>query len=82
MGDCPHAGLTHLDFCCTSNRRDEDITDAGVTALSALTNLASLNLAGHSELTSDGVAFLAECTNLTSLDLSGGPPCKHHCCFL
>ncbi len=70
---CP-AGLTHLDFCSPSHRRDEDITNAGVAALSALTNLRSLNLAGHCEVTAEGLAFLADATALTSLDLSGGVP--------
>ena len=66
-----HAGLAHLDFCCASNRRDEDITDEGVEALAQMTALQSLNLSGHKEVTADGLAFLADCTAMTSLDLSG-----------
>ena len=67
-------GLTHLDFCSPSHRRDEDITNAGIAALAGMTHLRSLNLAGHSGVTAEGLAFLADCTALTSLDLSGGLP--------
>lgn len=68
---CGHAGLTHLDFCSRSSRRDEDISDEGAEALAGMTALQSLNLAGHKDITADGLAFLADCTALTSLDLSG-----------
>lgn len=70
---CAHAGLTHLDFCSRSSRRDEDITDEGAEALAGMTALRSLNLSGHKEITAEGLAFLADCTALTSLDLSGQP---------
>ena len=70
---CAHAGLTHLDFCSHSSRRDEDITDAGAEALAGMTALRSLNLSGHKEITTEGLAYLADCTALTSLDLSGPP---------
>jgi hypothetical protein len=63
-----------LDFCSPSHRRDENITNTGVIALAGLTNLRSLNLAGHSEVTAEGLAFLADCTVMTSLDLSGALP--------
>ncbi len=67
------AGLTHLDFCCLGHRRDIDITNEGVTALSALTNLRSVNLAGHTDISTPGISWLADCTSLTNLDLTGAP---------
>ena len=70
------AGLTHLDFCSPGNRRDTDISNGGIAALSALTNLRSLNFAGHHSIGPSGISFLAECTGLTSLDLSGVYRCK------
>ena len=76
-GSCRHvtpgvgAGLTHLDFCSHSSRRDEDISDEGAEALARMTALQSLNLSGHKGITTDGLAFLVDCTALTSLDLSG-----------
>ena len=68
---CGHAGLTHLDFCSHSSRRDEDVSDEGAEALAGMTALRSLNLSGHKDITAAGLAFLANCTALTSLDLSG-----------
>ena len=68
---CAHAGLTHLDFCSHSSRRDEDITDEGADALSGMTALRSLNLSGHKEVTTQGLGYLEDCSALTSLDLSG-----------
>lgn len=64
-------GLTHLDFCSLSRRRDEDITNVGIAPLAGMTNLCSLNLAGHPEITAEALAFLADCTSLSRLDLSG-----------
>ena len=66
------AGLTHLDFSSLGDRRDEFISNAGIGALSMLTELKSLNLAGHVQLTPEGLNWLSECTGLTALDLSGG----------
>ena len=75
------AGLTHLDFSSLGDRRDEFITNAGVGALSALTNLKSLNLAGHVQLTPEqGLGWVSECTGLTALDLSGGHAYSWHTC--
>ena len=68
-GTC--TGLTYLDFCTRTNRRDEDVTDPGVEALSGMTALQSLNLAGHRQVSSEGLAWLVHCTAMTSLDLSG-----------
>ena len=68
------AGLTKLDIRSLSHRREEDLTDAGIQHLSALTNLKILNFAGHRSVTSAGLDFISSFTSITDLSLAGASP--------
>eukprot|EP00884_Botryococcus_braunii_P016399 jgi/Botrbrau1/3442/Bobra.139_1s0022.1 len=69
----PLTRLRHLDLCCISQRRDEDLSNDAVAVMSRLSHLTSLNLSGHVGLSSEGLSFSSRLTRLLSLDLSGVP---------